>query len=87
MEKIARRVYESSAGVNIWCTRLLQQIYENQDKINEVVKWINEHEKQLHKPIPINFYEREKKLKLLEQAKRKKDGNEAKTKNSIGKIT
>lgn len=48
MKKIARRVYESSSDVNIWITRLLQQVYENQDKLNEVVKWINEHKK--HSP-------------------------------------
>jgi hypothetical protein len=44
MENMPRRVYESSSDVNIWITRLLQQIYENQDKLNEIIDWINEHE-------------------------------------------
>lgn len=55
MEKLARRVYDDIKGrkkyeiIGIWLDRLRQEIYENQDKINEIVEWINKPGKQLDK--------------------------------------
>ena len=62
MKKIKRRVYESSSDVNIWCTRLLQQMYENQDKLNEIVEWINGIEARLEE-----YHEIEKLIKKYEK--------------------